>query len=373
MSPVTVCWCCAGAHGERIRVRARFDLHRVSYGEGVRAFPCAAVRASRHARPGLAGGGTVVCGDGAASDLGRARVHIPDPAGGGGGLVGAAGRWDWRLLRGAGGVTRPVAGWRAGALEAIEAAIAVGRAVFAAEHGREAADAQELSGFIARASRVGSKAVAGVRSDVLAGEQRVRVVGVGPAAAGARDRGGAPGGGRAHPRVAGGAGGVHPAGPQRGAAGGGARAGRGGVHAPHLTGRDLQTHMWRCRARCKPWTAGGGCRTGGCRTRPGLRLAFEPSRPIGPAEAIRIDLPARAVRALPFVVAARSVDRAARQRLIDSGSAEIRADKQHVVAASVRAVSFAAAHCERIADRDLGMPEEKYLASRVSPCSCRRR
>ena len=38
---------------------------------------------------------------------------------------------------------------------------AVGTALFAAEHGREAADAQELSGFVNRASRVGSKAVAG--------------------------------------------------------------------------------------------------------------------------------------------------------------------------------------------------------------------
>jgi hypothetical protein len=38
---------------------------------------------------------------------------------------------------------------------------AVGRALFAAEHGREAGDAQELSGFVNRASRVGSKAVAG--------------------------------------------------------------------------------------------------------------------------------------------------------------------------------------------------------------------
>ena len=36
-----------------------------------------------------------------------------------------------------------------------------GKALFAAEHGREAADAQELSGFVNRASRVGSKAVAG--------------------------------------------------------------------------------------------------------------------------------------------------------------------------------------------------------------------
>ncbi len=38
---------------------------------------------------------------------------------------------------------------------------AVGRALFAREHGREAADARELSGFIAQQSRLGSKAVAG--------------------------------------------------------------------------------------------------------------------------------------------------------------------------------------------------------------------
>ena len=69
----------------------------------------------------------------------------------------------------------------------------VGQAMFEEDHGRPAADAQELSGFVARVFAGRVEGGGRVRSDVLAGEKCVGVVGARTAGGGAGDRAGASG------------------------------------------------------------------------------------------------------------------------------------------------------------------------------------
>ena len=114
---------------------------------------------------------------------------------------------------------------------------AVATEMFNVEHGRLPTDARELSSFIAVASRRSLRRGRGVRPDVLAGEERLHPVGRRRRGDRAADRGRAPRRRRRHPGVDRTDRAVHPPRPQRGAAGRGARAGRGRVHPPRLPRR----------------------------------------------------------------------------------------------------------------------------------------
>ena len=113
----------------------------------------------------------------------------------------------------------------------------VAREFFRAEHGRDPADARELSGMLAKLSRPRSTDGRRLRPHVLPGEVGVGAVGGRRPENRRSDRAGAPGSGRGRAAVPRAARPVHPRGQGRGAAGRRPRARGGGVHAPGQPGR----------------------------------------------------------------------------------------------------------------------------------------
>ena len=142
--------------------------------------------------------------------------------------------------------------------------------MFAAEHGRAPLDDRERAGFLARASRQQTTAVAGYDLTFTPVKSVSALWALADRDGREADRGGPPRRGRADPGLAGAERVVHPARPRRGPAGQGDRADRGGVHPPRLPRRGPRpAHPRRGQQQGPgPRRAGGSPWTGGCCTRP---------------------------------------------------------------------------------------------------------